>query len=78
MNKWEVAILKIIAAFFPESEADATHLTVEQIPIDGPIEVVAGLGMGGGDMILEHGKRRTPGVPAIMICTPSLSVVKYR
>ena len=49
--------------FFPESEADAAHLTVEQIQIGGPIEVVAGLGMGGGDMILEHGKRRTPGVP---------------
>ena len=45
--------------FFPESEADAARLTVEQIPIDGPIEVVAGLGMGGGDMILEHAKRRT-------------------
>ena len=45
--------------FFPESEAEATRLTVEEILIDGPIEVVAGLGMGGGDMILEHGKRRT-------------------
>jgi hypothetical protein len=44
--------------FFPESEADAACLTVEQIPIEGQIEVVAGLGMGGGDLILEHGKKR--------------------
>ncbi len=45
--------------FFPESEADAACLTVEQIPLEGPIEVEAGLGMGGGDLILEHGKKRT-------------------
>ena len=47
-------------AFFPESEADAARLTIEQIPLDGPIEVEAGLGMGdSGAFILEHGKRRT-------------------
>lgn len=45
-------------AFFPESEADAARLTVEPIPIDGPIEVVAGLGMGVGRVILEHGTGR--------------------
>jgi hypothetical protein len=45
--------------FFPESEADAARLTLEQIPLDGPIEVEAGLGMGGGDLILEHARRRT-------------------
>lgn len=45
--------------FFPESEADAAVLTVEQIPLEGPIEVVAEFHTGGGDLILEHGKRRT-------------------
>jgi len=45
--------------FFPESEEDAARLTVEQIPLNGPIEVVAGLGVGAGDLILEHGRRRT-------------------
>ena len=55
------------APFFPESEADAARLTIEQIPIDGPIEVVAGLGMGGGDMILEHGTRRTQTIETTMM-----------
>jgi len=45
--------------FFPASAEDAASLTVEQIPLDGPIEVEAGLGMGVGDLILKHGKRQT-------------------
>jgi hypothetical protein len=46
-------------SFFPESKEDAAALNVEEIPLEGPIEVEAGLGMGSGDLILEHGKRRT-------------------
>lgn len=46
--------------FFPESEADAASLDIEQIPLNGPIEVEAGLGIGSGDMILKYGKIRTP------------------
>jgi hypothetical protein len=42
-------------AFFPKTEADAARLTVEEIPLDGPIEVAACLGIGCGDFILEHG-----------------------
>ena len=41
--------------FFPESEEEAAHLTLVKIPMDGPIEVEAGLGMGVGEIILEHG-----------------------
>ena len=43
--------------FFPTSEEEATHLTVVEIPLDGPVEVEAGLGMGTGDLILEHAKK---------------------
>ena len=43
--------------FFLESEEDAASLTIEQIPMEGPIEVEADIGMGSGDLILEHGKR---------------------
>jgi hypothetical protein len=42
---------------------NAACLTVEHIPIDGPIEVVAGLGMGGGDLILEYGKKKNAEPP---------------
>lgn len=41
--------------FFPESEEEAAHLTLVEIPMDGPIEVEAGFGMGVGEIILEHG-----------------------
>lgn len=44
--------------FFPESEADAAQLLVEQIPLDGAIEVEASLGVGCGDFILKYGTRR--------------------
>jgi len=45
--------------FFPESEEDAACLTIEEIPIAGPVEVDAGLGMGCGDLILQQAKKRT-------------------
>jgi hypothetical protein len=43
--------------FFPTSDEDAIHLTVVEIPLDGPVEVEASLGMGVGDLILEHAKK---------------------
>jgi hypothetical protein len=43
--------------FFPTSEEEAIHLTVVEIPLDGPVEVEASLGMGAGDLILEHAKK---------------------
>ncbi|MBN2495433.1 MAG: hypothetical protein JXR96_12635 [Deltaproteobacteria bacterium] len=43
--------------FFPESEEEAAQLTLVEIPMDGPIEVEAGLGMGMGEIILKHARR---------------------
>lgn len=45
--------------FFPMTEEEAQCLTVEQIPIDAPIEIEAGFHIGAGDLILEHGKKDT-------------------
>ena len=53
--------------FFPETEEDAACLTVEEIPMDGPIEVCADLSVGGGEMILEFGKRRTSSNDAVSL-----------
>lgn len=33
-------------------------LTIEVIPIEGPIEVKAGMGMGTAEHILRHGQKR--------------------
>jgi len=44
--------------FFPTDEVEARRLTVEEIPLQGPIEVEAGLGMGTGELILEHGTKK--------------------
>jgi hypothetical protein len=55
--------------FFPMSEADAACLSVEQIPIDGPIEVTACLGIGCGDFILEHGNSNLQ-MPDDLFCHP--------
>ena len=44
--------------FFPESEHEAAHLALVEIPTDGPIEVEAGLGMGPGEIILKHGGKQ--------------------
>ncbi len=44
-------------AFFPMSEEEAQCLTVEQFPIDTPIEVESGFHVGRGDLILEYGKK---------------------
>lgn len=45
------------APFFPTDEQEAGCLTLEEVPLDGPIQVRAGLGMGPGELILEHARR---------------------
>lgn len=42
--------------FFPTTE-EATDLALEVIPIQAPIQVRAGLGMGVGELIMEKAKR---------------------
>ena len=46
------------APFFPTTPEEAKALTIETIPITGPIEVRAGMGMGVGHLILENAKRQ--------------------
>lgn len=45
------------APFFPTDEQEAVCLTLEEVPLDGPIQVRAGLGMGPGELILKHARR---------------------
>jgi hypothetical protein len=45
------------ASFFPTEEDEAGSLTIEEVPIKGSIKVRAGLGVGVGELILEHAKR---------------------
>ena len=53
------------APFFPTTEQEAKRLTLDPVPLTGSISVRAGIGMGPGDLILEHarkviGKQRAP------------------
>ena len=45
------------APFFPTTEEEAKHLTLEAVPLTGPISVRAGLGMGAWNLILEHARK---------------------
>ena len=45
------------APFFPTTEEEAKHLTLDAVPLTGPIGVRAGLGMGAGNLILEHARK---------------------
>ncbi len=45
------------APFFPISAEDAAHLSLVEIPADSPIDVQAGLGMGPGEIILQHARK---------------------
>ena len=45
------------APFFPTTEEEAKHLTLEAVPLTGPISVSAGLGMGAWNLILEHARK---------------------
>ncbi len=47
------------APFFPTTEEEAKRLTLEAVPLTGSISVRAGLGMGTGDLILEHARKLT-------------------
>jgi hypothetical protein len=47
------------APFFPTDKEEAACLTVEEIPVAGPLDVEAGLHMGTASLILEHAKRKT-------------------
>ncbi len=44
-------------AFFPTDEAEAGHLTIEELPLTGTFELDCSYGMGLGDLIFEHGKK---------------------
>ena len=48
------------APFFPTTEDEASRLTIEEIPLDGPVQIEAALGMGTAELILKHAKKRTP------------------
>lgn len=49
------------APFFPTDEEEARCLTVQQIPLEQPFDVEAGIGMGTGDLILKYGNRQPEG-----------------
>ena len=44
--------------FFPTTENEASQLTIENIPLDGPVEIEAAFGAGTADLILKHGEKR--------------------
>ena len=52
------------APFFPTTEEEAKQLTLEAIPLAGPITIRAGVGVGAGDLILEHARKLTAAQPA--------------
>ena len=52
------------APFFPTNEEEAKQLTLEAVPLTGSIRVRAGLGMGVGDLILEHARKVSGKQPA--------------
>lgn len=50
---------ELSAPFFPTTKREGSRLTLEAVPLTGPIRVRAGIGMGTGDLILEHAKTVT-------------------
>ena len=52
------------APFFPTTEGEAKQLTLEAIPLAGPITIRAGVGVGAGGLILEHARKVTAAQPA--------------
>jgi hypothetical protein len=53
------------APFFPTTKAEAEQLTLEPVPLVGPITVRAGVGIGAGDLILKHARKPTLTQPAL-------------
>ena len=52
------------APFFPTTKGEAKQLTLEPVPLAGPITVRAGIGVGAGDLILKHATTLTAAQPA--------------
>ena len=52
------------APFFPTTEEEAKQLTLEAIPLAGPITIRAGVGVGAGGLILEHARKLTAAQPS--------------
>ena len=46
------------APFFPTTKEEAKHLSIETIPVNESMTVRAGLGIGVGDLILQHARRK--------------------
>jgi hypothetical protein len=49
------------APFFPTTKEEARHLSIETIPVNESVTVRAGLGIGVGDLILQHARRKSAG-----------------
>ena len=49
------------APFFPTTKEEAKHLSIETIPVIESMTVRAGLGIGVGDLILQHARRKGAG-----------------
>ena len=47
-------------AFFPTDEAEAAHITIEELPLTGTFELDCSYGMGLGDLIFEHAMKLNP------------------
>ena len=52
------------APFFPTTKGEAKQLTLEAVPLAGPITVRAAIGVGAGDLILKHSRKLTAPQPA--------------
>ena len=52
------------APFFPTTKEEAKQLTLEAIPLADSIRVRAGIGMGAGELILEHARKLMTAQPA--------------
>jgi hypothetical protein len=51
------------APFFPTTKEEAKQLTLEAIPLADSIRVGAGIGVGAGDLILEHARKLVKAQP---------------
>lgn len=45
-------------AFFPDTEEQASHIAIEELPLTGTFDLECGYGVGIGSFIFEHAKRR--------------------
>jgi hypothetical protein len=47
-------------AFFPNDEAEAALIRIEELPLTGTFELECSYGMGLGDLIFQHAKKLSP------------------